>query len=115
MMKSITREALKGMIDRNDDFILVDVLSPENYEDEHIPGSINIPLEDIEKKANELLDKDKEIIVYCGSSQCNMSSQAAEELARLGYKEAYDYEGGLQDWKNHGFPIVGSKFAKAVD
>ena len=114
MLKCITRDALKRMIDKNEDFILVDVLSLESYEKEHIPGSINIPLADIKNKAERLLKKDKEIVVYCGSSQCTMSSQAAEELARLGYKEVYDYEGGLQDWKDAGFSIESSKHVQAV-
>ncbi|MFQ5965029.1 MAG: rhodanese-like domain-containing protein [Candidatus Scalinduaceae bacterium] len=114
MLKHITREALKGMIDRNENFILVDVLRPESYEEEHIPGSINIPLEDIGEKAKKHLDSDKEIIVYCGSFQCNMSSQAAEELIKLGYKDVYDYDGGLQDWKDAGFPLESSRYAKAV-
>jgi rhodanese-related sulfurtransferase len=114
MLKCITREALKGMIDRNEDFILVDVLSPECYEEEHIPRSINIPLEDIENKAKELLKEGKEIVVYCGSLQCTMSSQAAERLTKLGYKNVYDYEGGLQDWKDAGLSLESSKHAKAA-
>ncbi len=114
MLKCITREALKMMIDRNEDFILVDVLSPESYEEEHIPGSINIPLEDIENKAKELLKKDKEIVVYCGSFQCTMSSQATEKLTALGYKDVYCFEGGLQRWKDAGFSLKCSKYAKAV-
>jgi rhodanese-related sulfurtransferase len=114
MSKCITREALKGMIDRNEDFILVDVLSPECYEEEHIPRSINIPLEDIENKAKELLKDGKEIVVYCGSFQCNMSSLAAEKLTEIGYKNVYDYEGGLQDWKDAELPLESSKHAKAA-
>ncbi len=114
MSKCITREALKGMIDRNEDFILVDVLSPECYKEEHIPRSINIPLEDIENKAKELLKEGKEIVVYCGSLQCTMSSQAAERLTKLGFKDVYDYEGGLQDWKDAELPLESSKYAKAA-
>ncbi len=114
MSKCITREALKGMIDRKEDFILVDVLSPECYAEEHIPGSINIPLEDIENKSKELLKKDKEIVVYCGSFQCTMSSQAAEKLTELGYKNVYCFEGGLQHWKDAGFPLESSKYSRAA-
>ena len=51
----------------------MDTLSPESYEKEHIPRSINIPEEDIEMKAEDLLDKNKDIIVYCGSFECTMS------------------------------------------
>jgi rhodanese-related sulfurtransferase len=109
MWKLITSGTLKGMIDKNEDFILVDVLSSESYKGEHIPGSINIPLEDIEKKAKTLLEKDKEIVVYCGNLKCTMSSQAAEILTKLGYKNVYDFDGGLQFWKDFGFPLESFK------
>ncbi len=114
MLKCITRNALIRMIDKNEDFILVDVLSLESYEKEHIPGSINIPLADIKNKAERLLKKDKEIVVYCGSFQCTMSSLAAEILTKLGYKDVYDIEGGLQFWKDFGFSIESSKHVQAV-
>ncbi len=114
MLKTITCGELKGMIDKNEDFILVDVLSSESYEEEHIPESINIPLEDIEKKAKTILKKDKMIVVYCGSFQCTMSSQAAEILTKLGYKDVYEFEGGLQFWKDFGFPLESSKHVQAV-
>ena len=114
MLNIITCGALKGMIDKNEVFILVDVLSPESYGNEHIPGSINIPLRDIEKKSKKLLKKGREIVVYCGSFQCTMSSQAAEILTRLGYQYVYAFEGGLQAWKDAGFPLVTTKYAKAV-
>ncbi len=114
MLKIITCGALKGMIDKNEDFILIDVLSSENYEKEHIPGSINIPLEDIKMKSKKLLKKDKTIVVYCGSFQCTMSSQAAEILTKLGYKDVYEFEGGLQFWKDFGFQLESSKCVQAV-
>ncbi len=102
------------MIDKNEIFILVDVLSPESYEKEHIPGAINIPLEDIKMKSKELLKKDKKIVVYCGSFQCTMSLQAAEILTKLGYKDVWCFEGGLKYWKDAEFPIECSKYAEAV-
>ncbi len=114
MWKLINCGTLKGKIDKYEDLILVNVLSPESYKNEHIPGSINIPLEDMEKKAEELLKKDKEIVVYCGNLKCTMSSQAAEILTKLGYKDVYDFEGGLQFWKDFGFPLESRESAMAV-
>ena len=114
MLKCISRDALKKMIGKNEIFILVDVLSPESYEKEHIPGAINIPLEDIKMKSKELLKKDKKIVVYCGSFQCTMSLQAAEILTKLGCKDVWCFEGGLKYWKDAEFPIECSKYAEAV-
>jgi rhodanese-related sulfurtransferase len=114
MDRLITREALKGMIDRKEDFILVNTLSPESYEIQHIPGSINIPVEDIEMKAENLLDKEKDIIIYCGSFECTTSTHAAKILDKLGYKNVYDYKGGLQDWKQAGFPLLSCTHSTTV-
>jgi rhodanese-related sulfurtransferase len=114
MSKFITREALRGMIDRNDDFILVDMLSHESFEHEHIPGSINIPLENIEISAEMLLDKEKEIVVYCGNLKCTASVQAEKKLTNLGYMKVYDYAGGLQDWKDAHFPTVCNEHASVA-
>ncbi|HWC32354.1 MAG TPA: rhodanese-like domain-containing protein [Actinomycetota bacterium] len=44
---------------------LVEVLSQEEYEDEHLPGAINIPLDAIEREARERLDPSRPVIVYC--------------------------------------------------
>jgi rhodanese-related sulfurtransferase len=102
------------MIDNNEDFILVDVLSLESYDEEHIPEAINIPLEYIKIEAEKLLKKDKMIVVYCGSFECSMSSQAAEILTELGYKNVYCFEGGLQYWKDAGFSLESIKCAEAA-
>lgn len=114
MLKIITCGELKGMIDKNEDFILVDVSSSQGYEKEHIPGSINIPLEDIKMKSKGLVKNDKTIVVYCGSFQCTMSSQPAEILTGLSYEDIYDFEGGLQFWKYAGFSIENSKYAESA-
>lgn len=48
--------------------VILDVLSPESYSNGHIPGAINIPAAQLAQRAStELPDRDREIIVYCGS------------------------------------------------
>jgi rhodanese-related sulfurtransferase len=44
---------------------LVEVLPPEEYEEEHLPGAINIPLRRIDREAPEGLDPERPVIVYC--------------------------------------------------
>jgi rhodanese-related sulfurtransferase len=44
---------------------LVEVLHPEEYEEEHLPGAINIPLGSIDQEAPERLDLERPVIVYC--------------------------------------------------
>jgi rhodanese-related sulfurtransferase len=67
-MNTITRDALKQKIDRNDNFILVETLAKVAYEHEHLPGAINLPPDQVTTLAPQLLpDKNAEIVVYCAS------------------------------------------------
>jgi len=68
-----------------DNYIVVDVRTKEEYEESHVVDSINIPYDEISKSTN--LDKDKIILVYCKSG--NRSSIADKTLTNLGY-EVYD-------------------------
>jgi len=106
-MNTISTDDLKKKMDSADDFILINVLSEEQFRREHIPNSINIPLGEIGRRRDEL-DPNKEIIVYCKSFQCEASIKAAKKLEKLGFEKVVDYEGGLKDWKNKGFPVVRS-------
>ena len=69
MTATIGREELKAKIDCGADVILVETLDPEYYEDAHLPGAFNLPLNRIGELAPEILpDNGAEIIVYCMSS-----------------------------------------------
>jgi len=103
-MKTITTKELKEKIDSGEGFKLVDVLSKESFDSRHVPNSINIPGSEIDERApKELPDKDEEIIVYCASSTCQASPNAAKKLEELGYKNVIDFEDGLAGWQDAGF------------
>ena len=66
MVKTISRDELKVKMDRGEDFVLVDTMPKMYYRHSHLPGAINLPADEVKKRAPELLpDKDAEIIVYC--------------------------------------------------
>ncbi len=67
MAQTISREELKGRIDRGDGFALVDVLGGPYYRHSHLPGAINVPFEEIDRAPDVLPDRDAEIVVYCMS------------------------------------------------
>lgn len=101
-MKLITRDDLKTMNeDRHDDFVLINVLARSDFNDKHIRTSINIPVGDeaFEQKVEEVTGgKDRKIVVYCASFDCDASSKAAKKLDEAGFAQVYDYEGGTKDW-----------------
>jgi rhodanese-related sulfurtransferase len=66
VVKTISREELKGKMDRGEDFVLVDTMAERYYRHSHLPGAINLPADEVGERASELLpDKDAEIVVYC--------------------------------------------------
>lgn len=92
---SITPAEAKEEIDKGDVTIL-DVRNEDEYDSGHIENSILIPVNDIEKEAENILkDKDQKILVYCRSG--NRSSQASKLLVKMGYTNVYDF-GGIKDW-----------------
>jgi len=67
-METISREELKGKMDRGEGFTLVETLQEVAYQHEHLPGAINLPPDRVRELAPNLLpDKGAEIIVYCSS------------------------------------------------
>lgn len=92
--------------DAREGYALVNVLSYSEYAKEHIPNSINIPVEEI-NKFEEHFSKEKELIVYCSSHDCDAAEKAAEELAERGFQRVYDYEEGIVGWKRGGNSING--------
>lgn len=85
-----------------DDEIVLDVRTPEEYAEAHIPGAINVPNEEIgEEPIAELPDKDQIILVYCRSG--NRSKEAAQKLADRGYTNVIEF-GGIKDW--HGETVA---------
>lgn len=87
-------------------YALVNVLEPSYFNKEHIPNSINIPLGN-EKRFERRFAKDKTIIVYCASEDCDASPKAAAKLVERGFTDVRDYEGGMKDWKSADNDVVG--------
>jgi len=85
-------------------YALVNVLEPEVFKFERIPASINVP-EGNEQEFADRFAKDKEIVVYCASPDCDASLTVAKRLADMGFEDVYDYEAGLSDWKQSGGTI----------
>lgn len=63
MPQDVTREELQQLVDRAAQ--LVEVLPDKEYEEDHLPGAINLPLRRLEKMALNVLDATRPVIVYC--------------------------------------------------
>jgi rhodanese-related sulfurtransferase len=106
MVETISRDELTEKIARHDNFRLVEVLPQVEYQQAHLPGAINMPLDQVKQLASKrLCDRDAEIIVYSNGSTLHRSQSAALELEELGYTHVRDYAEGKQDWISTGLPI----------
>lgn len=91
----IRMEEAVAMMEEEKDYIILDVRTPEEFAEKHIPNAINVPNETIEDgPIQELPKEDQLILVYCRSG--NRSKQASEKLVALGYTNVYEF-GGIKD------------------
>jgi phage shock protein E len=68
MPTPIARDELRRLL-RDEQAQLVEVLPPDEYEDEHLPGAINIPLKALDRETAGQLDPGRPVIVYCYDTQ----------------------------------------------
>ena len=94
--RQVNMDEAKTMMEEETGYIILDVRTPEEFAERHIPGAINVPNETIgTDEIPELPDKDQLILVYCRSG--NRSKQASEKLVALGYTNIVEF-GGINDW-----------------
>ena len=92
----ITMEEAIAMMEEESDHIILDVRTPEEFKERHIPDAINVPNETIgSSEIPQLPDKEQLIMVYCRSG--NRSKQASDKLVKLGYSNVVEF-GGINDW-----------------
>jgi len=91
----ITGEKARELYESDNNVILLDVRSQEEYEENHLNGSVLIPVSELEERLSELTDKDAIIIVYCRAGR--RSAAASEILISNGYTGVYDMQ-SIDNW-----------------
>jgi molybdopterin/thiamine biosynthesis adenylyltransferase/rhodanese-related sulfurtransferase len=86
---------LKAMMDGSEDFTLIDVREPEEFAGSRIPGSILIPLNELEFRLDEL-NPSATIVVHCHSGM--RSARACQFLTLRGFKNVTNLKGGISEW-----------------
>jgi len=81
--------------------MLIDVRSPEEFASERIAGAINIPVQALQQRLQDI-PQDRPVVLICRSG--NRSKTAAQILTRAGYTNVYDL-GGLIQWKAAGLSV----------
>lgn len=95
-IRYVSMNDIVEIMEQNENYIILDVRTIEEYNEGHIPNAICIPNETIDESVTEkLTDKNQLILIYCRSG--NRSKQATEKLKNLGYTNLVEF-GGIIDW-----------------
>ena len=94
--QQITQEEAKEMMDTQE-VIILDVREQDEYDSDHIPGAVLLPVGTIDENtaADVIPEKDSTVLVYCRSG--NRSKTASSTLAELGYTNIYEF-GDINTW-----------------
>lgn len=95
---------VKRMLDAGEDFLVLDVREPEEYEAGHLPGATSIPRGLLEyKAASELPDKSQRIVTHCALG--GRGALAASTLTEMGYTNVANMEGGINAWREQDYGL----------
>ncbi|MBS3947134.1 MAG: rhodanese-like domain-containing protein [Dethiobacter sp.] len=93
---NITPQEARSRLEQESGLILLDVRTPAEYLERHIPGSLLIPVDRLEQDALSLMpDRQATIFIYCRSGRRSVTG--ANILLKLGYRSVYNL-GGIIDW-----------------
>ena len=102
-IRETTVQEVKKRMDAGEKLILVDVREESEFARGRIPGAIHLGKGVIERDIEKTIpDTDTEVILYCGGGF--RSALAAENLQRMGYKNAVSMDGGWRGWNENGYP-----------
>ena len=87
----------------------LDARLPELYAQGHITGALNLPREHYDEYRDQmlpLLHKDKLIVIYCDSEECEVALELAEALLSEEFRRIAVFEGGWMEWEKSGYSTV---------
>ena len=99
----MSQEALLEHQSRHPDHLFVlDVRTPQEYAEGHVPGAVNVPYDQLAARLAEV-PKDKDVVLYCKSGR--RAGIAADVLAANGYMRLSHLEGDMPAWIEKGRPV----------
>ena len=99
----VSVEQAWSLIHDRPDLVILDVRTVAEYEEGHIAGALNIPVQELEERLHEL-DPSSEHLVYCRTG--NRSSSAVQVLETNEFKRVHHMSQGITAWVSAGYPVV---------
>ena len=94
---------VRELVARDADVALLDVRSPAEFETVHIPGSVNLPLDQLDSQLTALAERGRPLVLVCRSGA--RATQAQSKLAGVGCVDATVLDGGVLAWEQAGAPV----------
>ncbi len=100
----------REFVAHHENAVIMDVRTPVEYETSHIPGAVNVDVQDESFEGTvAALDPNKTYIVHCTKNPANgRSNRALQTLQSLGFKHLYSLEGGYVAWEDAELPLTES-------
>lgn len=92
------------MLMEKQDALVVFPLSPIEFDNQHIQGSVNIVMDMLPYELPD--NKNQPLVFYCLGVKCVASWRAAEQAVALGYQNVYAFREGIPGWDKAGYPLV---------
>lgn len=99
---------LNDALSKGKKVVAIDARSAEAYNNEHIPGAVNIPHRTMNLENTAHLDKSVLYVTYCDGIGCNASTKGALNMVKLGF-QVKELMGGIDWWKRDGYPTEGTR------
>lgn len=96
---------LKSRMDSDKSLLVINPLSDLEFNEGHIPGSINIPFHELATSDRLPADKDVPMVTYCLGPKCVFYKKAAKLLADMGYTNVSTFKAGIPGWVKAGLPL----------
>ncbi|HEX6984558.1 MAG TPA: rhodanese-like domain-containing protein [Planctomycetaceae bacterium] len=103
-MDTVTLFDTRRLLQQEPGLTVIETLPDEFYDEFHLPGAKNVPLDDrFEESARRVApDPSKPVLVYGLDRKSDAPVKAAQRLERLGYARVYVFPGGKIEWKENG-------------
>jgi rhodanese-related sulfurtransferase len=104
-VREISIDDIKARLDRDENFLLIDVREESEYANDHLPGAIHLGKGVIERDIEERVPQlDTSLVLYCGGGY--RSALAADNLQKMGYTSVLSMDGGIRGWREKRFPLT---------
>jgi rhodanese-related sulfurtransferase len=100
------KELMDRIESKKGELLLFDARGDEAFKKGHIPHAKSVPETALRERVEDLVDKDREILVYSKDEDCPKSTNAARQLEQMGYRKVKRVPAGIEGWKEAGHETV---------